>query len=134
KAEASRRGLRTKCRTTTNGTERGGKPVSRGHLYTLLSNPIYTGQIAHKGELHPGQQAALIDDESWSTVRDQFAANTSNHRRRAKAAEPSLLAGLLADAPGERLPPSHAVKNGRRYRYSVSAALVTDAGPARARW
>ena len=35
----------------------------------------------------PGQQAPLIDDESWSTVRDQLAANTSNHRRRAKAAE-----------------------------------------------
>jgi site-specific DNA recombinase len=33
-------GLRTKCSTTTNGTERGGKPFSRGHLYTLLSNTI----------------------------------------------------------------------------------------------
>src|SRR5712675_664187 len=119
KEAADRLGLRTKCSTTRNGTERGGKPFSRGHLYTLLSNPIYTGQIAHKGELHPGQQAALIDDESWSTVRDQLAANTSNHRRRAKAAEPSLLAGLLVDARGERLTPSHAVKKGRRYRYYV---------------
>src|SRR6476660_1886665 len=90
KEEADRLGLRTKCRTAATGTERGGKPFSRGHLYTLLSNPIYTGHIAHKGELHPGQQAALIDDDSWSTVRDQLAANTSNHRRRAKAAEPSL--------------------------------------------
>src|SRR5205814_2811854 len=93
----------------TNGTERGGKPFSRGHLYTLLSNPIYTGHIAHKGELHPGQQAALIDDESWTAVRHQLAANTSNHRRRAKAAEPSLLAGLPVAARGERLTPSHAV-------------------------
>src|SRR5437016_1649655 len=134
KEEADRLGLRTKCSTTTNGTERGGKPFSRGHLYTLLSNPIYTGHIAHKGELHPGQQAALIDDESWSTVRDQLAANTSNHRRRAKAAEPSLLAGLLVDARGERLTPSHAVKNGRRYRYYVSAALITDAGTDREGW
>ena len=134
KEEADRLGLRTKCSTTTNGTERGGKPFSRGHLYTLLSNPIYTGQIAHKGELHPGQQAALIDDESWSTVRDQLAANTSNHRRRAKAAEPSLLAGLLVDARGERLTPSHAVKKGRRYRYYVSAALITDAGTDREGW
>src|SRR4051794_17269046 len=134
KEEADRLGLRTKCSTTTNGTERGGKPFSRGHLYTLLTNPIYTGQIAHKGELHPGQQAALIDDESWSTVRDQLAANTSNHRRRAKAAEPSLLAGLLGDARGARLTPSHAVKKGRRYRYYVSAALITDAGTDREGW
>src|SRR5213595_1214194 len=132
KEEDDRLRLRTKCSTTTNGTERGGKPFSPGHLYTLLSNPIYTGRIAHKGELHPGQQAALIDDESWSTVRDQLAANTSNHRRRAKAAEPSLLAGLLVDARGERLTPSHAVKNGRRYRYYVSAALIAEAGTDRA--
>src|SRR5439155_16848106 len=99
---------------------------------TLLANPIYTGHIAHKGELHPGQQPALIDDESWTAVRDQLAANTSNHRRRAKAAEPSLLAGLLVDARGKRLTPSHAVKKGRRYRYYVSAALITEAGTDRA--
>src|SRR5689334_25408209 len=116
KEEADRLGLRTKSRTAANGTERGGKPFSRGHLYTLLSNPIYTGQIAHKGQLHPGQQPALIDDASWSIVRDQLAANTRNHRRRAKSAEPSLLAGLLVDARGERLMPSHAVNKGRRYR------------------
>jgi DNA invertase Pin-like site-specific DNA recombinase len=132
KEEADRLGLRTKCSTTANGTERGGKPFSRGHLYTLLSNQIYTGQIAHKGELYPGQHPALIDDESWSTVRDQLAANASDHRRKAKAAEPSLLAGLLVDARGERLTPSHAVKKGRRYRYYVSAALITDAGTDRA--
>src|SRR5881275_2422905 len=134
KEEADRLGLRTKCSTTANGAERGGKPFSRGHLYTLLSNPIYTGQIAHKGELHPGQQPALIDDESWSAVRGQLAANTSDHRRKTKAAEPSLLAGLLVDARGERLTPSHAVKKGRRYRYYVSAALITDAGTDREGW
>jgi hypothetical protein len=132
KEEADRLGLRTKCRTAASGAERGGKPFSRGHLYTLLSSPIYTGQIAHKGELYPGQHPALIDAESWSTVRNQLAANTSAHRGRAKAAEPSLLAGLLVDARGERLTPSHAVKGGRRYRYYVSAALITDAGTDRA--
>jgi DNA invertase Pin-like site-specific DNA recombinase len=132
KEEADRLGLRTKSSTTANGAERGGKPFSRGHLYTLLSNPIYTGQIAHKGELYPGQHPALVEAESWSTVRDQLAANTSDHRRKAKAAEPSLLAGLLVDARGERLTASHAVKKGRRYRYYVSAALITDSGTDRA--
>jgi hypothetical protein len=39
---------------------------------------------------------------------------------------------LLVDAQGERLTPSHAVKKGRRYRYYVSAALITDAGTDRA--
>jgi DNA invertase Pin-like site-specific DNA recombinase len=132
KEEADRLGLRTKSSITANGIQRGGKAFSRGHLYTLLSNPIYTGQIAHKGQFYPGQHPALIDDESWSTVQDQLAANTSDHRRKAKAAEPSLLAGLLVDARGERLTPSHAVNKGRRYRYYVSAALITEAGTDRA--
>ncbi len=128
KEEADRLGLRTKHTTTADGAERGGKPFTRGHIYAVLSNPIYIGQIAHKGELFPGQHPALIDAETWAAVRDRLAANTSDHRRKAKAAEPSLLAGLLFDARGERLTPSHAVKKGRRYRYYVSRALITEAG------
>src|SRR3954451_16825618 len=89
KEEIDRLGLRTKSSTTANGTERGGKPFSRGHLYTLLSSPLYPGQIAHKGALYPRPLPALIDDETWSAVRDQLAANTSDHRRKAKAAGPS---------------------------------------------
>jgi hypothetical protein len=38
----------------------------------------------------------------------------------------------LFDAQGERLTPSHAVKNGRRYRYYISAALMIEAGTDRA--
>src|SRR5262244_26738 len=128
KDEADRLGLRTKRRTTTNDAECGGAPFSRGHLYRLLSNPIYTGRIAHKGQLYPGQHPALIDEETWTAVRNQLAANAGTHRRNPQAAEPSLLAGLLVDAHGERLTPSHAVKNGRRYRYYISAALITATG------
>ena len=131
KDEADRLGLETKRRTTASGAERGGKAFSRGHIYRLLANPIYTGQIAHQGKLYPGQHPALIEAETWSAVRDRLAANAGSHRHRANAAEPSLLAGLLADAQGDRLTPSHAVKNGRRYRYYVSAALITEAGSER---
>jgi site-specific DNA recombinase len=132
KQEADRVGLRTKCTRTGNGIERGGKSFSRGHLYRLLANPIYTGRIAHKGELYPGQQPALIDNETWTAVRNQLAANASDHQCKATAVEQSLLAGLLVDARGKRLTPSHAIKKGRRYRYYASAALITEAGTDRA--
>src|SRR5467141_499038 len=132
KEEADRLWLSTKRSTTANGIERGGRSFSRGHIYDLLSNPIYIGEIAHKGRLYPGQHPALIDTETWTAVRDRLAANASDHRRKADAAEPSLLAGVLSDARGERLTPSHAVKKGRRYRYYVSGALITQAGTDRA--
>src|SRR5260370_17564491 len=70
----------------------------------------------------------MIDTETWAAVRDQITTNATNHRRRADAAEPSLLVGVLVDARGERLTPAHAVKKGRRYRYYVSGALTTDSG------
>jgi site-specific DNA recombinase len=133
KQEADRLGLRTKRSTTANGNTRGGKPFSRGHIYTLLSNPIYIGDIAHKGQFYPGHHRALIDTETWTAVRDRLAANVTNHRRKAHATEPSLLAGVLVDARGERFIPSHAVKKGRRYRYYVSGALIAEAGAERAR-
>ena len=53
KEEADRLGLRTKRGTTANGAERGGKAFSRGHLYRLLSNPIYTGQIPTRASSIP---------------------------------------------------------------------------------
>src|SRR3984893_13356520 len=126
KAEADRLGLSTKCRTTASGIERGGKPFSRGHIYNLLSNPIYIGEIAHKGQLYPAQHPALIDPYTWTAVRDQLATNARDHRRKAHATEPSLLAGVLIDVRGERLTASHAVKKGRRYRYYVSTEAGTD--------
>jgi len=128
KDEADRLGLHTKRTIRADGAERGGKPFTRGHIYAVLSNPIYIGQITHKGELYPGQHPALIDAETWAAVRDRLAAKASDHRRKATASEPSLLAGLLVDARGQRLTPTHAVKKGRRYRYYVSAALITEAG------
>src|SRR5438874_1737500 len=100
KEEADRLGLRTKCSTTTNGTERGGKPFSRGHLYTLLSNPIYTGQIAHKGELHPGQHPALIDDEAWTAVRNQLAAIPSGQTRKMLGRAAGIAAALNGSPVG----------------------------------
>src|SRR6516162_767113 len=132
KEEADRLGLRTKRRVTANGTARGGKPFARGHLYRLLSNPVYAGQITHKGQLYLGQHPALIDIETLTVVHDQLAAAAGDHRHKTKSAEPSLLTGLLVDARGERLTPSHAVKKGRRYRYYVSASLITEAGTDRA--
>jgi hypothetical protein len=40
--ECQRLGLQTKLRKMLDGRQSGGTAFSRGHLYNLLSNPIYT--------------------------------------------------------------------------------------------
>jgi len=81
KEEADRLGLRTKHRVTPNGTEHGSKPFSRGHIYHLLANPIYAGQIVHKGWIYSGQHSALIDQKTLERRSRQAPPPASRNRR-----------------------------------------------------
>jgi len=120
-------GVVSKRREGAGGILAGGNRFSRGALYTLLQNPIYRGEIAHKGKVYPGQHAAIIDAALWQVVQAKLAGNRQARTLGATAEEPSLLAGLLVDGDGQRMTPTHAVKKGRRYRYYVSTALITEA-------
>jgi len=91
----------------------------------MLSNRIYRGEIVHKGNAFPGEHAAIIDEALWSEVQHILAANRVDRDTGSGANEPSLLAGLVFDARGERLTPTHAVKKGTRYRYYVSRSLIS---------
>ena len=44
--------LRLPVRVDGAGRSTGGGLLSRGHIYKILSNPIYIGRIAHKGHVH----------------------------------------------------------------------------------
>jgi site-specific DNA recombinase len=122
--ELDRRGIVSKARRLANGTAYGAKPLGRGALYAMLSNRIYRGEIMHKGTAHPGQHDAIVDEAIWLEVQQIFADNRVNREQGTNADEPSLLAGLLFDAAGDRMTPTHANKNGTRYRYYVSASLI----------
>lgn len=128
-------GLITKTRVTQSQNLRGGKLLSRGYIYALLSNPVYAGQIVHKDKVYVGRHEAIIDHRTWNAVQGRLAANTTGERRRRTVKHPSLLAGILYDADGDRLSPSHTVKNGKRYRYYVSRQLIKNSGgPQLAGW
>jgi len=126
--EAQHLGLRTKPRTRKYNDRQGGEPFQRGHLYKLLSNPVYVGEITHKGERYPGEHPAIIDRTTWDTVQEQLARNAVTRRHHCNGTQTSLLAGLLYDTDGVRLTPSHATKQGRRYRYYTSPSEVGHTG------
>lgn len=118
--ELRRLGLRTKSYVAQSGRQMGDRTFTRGHLYKLLGNPLYIGEISHKGERHVGQHQAIVDRDIWNRVQATLGDNTQGKRQRANAKEPSLLAGLLVDEFGNKLTPTHAVKEGKRYRYYTS--------------
>jgi hypothetical protein len=71
-------------------------------------------------EIHPGQHEAIIDRHTWDAVQAQLKANTHERTIRSRAKEPSLLTDLLVDEHGLKLTSTHAVRNGKRYRYYVT--------------
>ncbi len=99
----------------------GGKPFSIGHLYWILSNRLYAGDVHHRGQTWPGQHEPIVTRELWDEVQQKLADNEVKAERKSRA---TLLTGILFDETGDRLSPSHATKAGRRYRYYVSRRLV----------
>jgi len=118
-AELAERNIRTRAFTSASNKAWGDRPFSRGHLYRILSNPIYAGKIVHNDNQHDGQHEAIIDRKTFAAVQARLTANNRQHRTRVRATEPNLLAGLLFDSHGTPLASSHTVKNGKRYRYYV---------------
>ncbi len=90
----------------------------------MLANRAYIGEIRHKDACHPGIHEAIIDRDVWHKVQQQLLANTPAQRAQLRKCAPSPLTGKLFDQSGERLTPSHAVKNDTRYRYYVSHSLL----------
>ncbi|OUS09126.1 hypothetical protein A9Q96_00150 [Rhodobacterales bacterium 52_120_T64] len=122
-----KRNIRSKFWTTQKGVETGGKPFSRGALYTLLQNPIYIGRIRHKEQTFKGLHIGIICLALWEKAQCQLAKNRVTRKHRTNARSPSLLTGLLEDVNGNRFRPRHANKNGARYRYYVGVDMTLPA-------
>ena len=127
KEELDRDGHRSKLRIASNGSRSGEKSFARGALYTLLCNPIYVGEVRHKGAHYPGQHQPIVDRSVWDKTQELLLAHTVRVDGKPSESMASPLIGKLFDDHGERLTPSHAVKGNRRYRYYVSSSLMKGA-------
>ncbi len=101
----------------------GGCIFSRGALYSLLTQPVYIGQIRYKDTCYPGQHEGIIEQELWDRVQQQLSDNTVKQDGNRKT-DRCFFMGKLFDESGERLTPSHAITRQRRYRYYISQHLT----------
>ena len=126
KEELDRSGTRSKLRIRRNGSRSGSQSFSRGALYALLRNPIYIGEVRHKGTRYRGQHQPIVAAPRWEKAQELLQLHTIRTLGKPNGSTTSLLVGKLFDDTGERLTPSHAVKGNRRYRYYVSRSLLKD--------
>jgi site-specific DNA recombinase len=96
-----------------------------GPLAHLLKNRFYIGEVAYRGEVHPGEHPPIVDRPLFDAVQARLRG-TAVVRRAARSHSPAFLMGLLYDDRGHGMSPSHANKKGVRYRYYVSQALLQN--------
>ena len=112
KAILDREDARSPLRTDGTGKTIGGGLISRGHLYKILSNPIYLGRLTHKGQVRDGLHDPIVDQETWDRVQLLLAEHAQRTAGNCWNSD-ALLAGKLFDDRGKRMSPSHAAKGGR---------------------
>jgi site-specific DNA recombinase len=134
--QLKRENVKTKTWVTKKGFRLGGVSFARGHLYYLLRNRLYIGEIRHRERWYPGAHPGIVPRELWDKVQAQLDTNLRTQRTRAREQSSSLLTGLIEDGEGNRFTPSFTIKRGRRYRYYVSQAVIQNpssqhSGPTR---
>jgi site-specific DNA recombinase len=131
KEELDAAGIVSKVRTASDGSRYGGQPIARGALYLMLQNRIYRGEIVHKGKSYPGEHEAIVAEALWNDVQAILAQNRVDRAAGTTGNEPNLLTGILFDARGGRMSPTHANKEGTRYRYYISRSLLDGSAKAK---
>lgn len=93
--------LRRSVKYTSLGVERGATPIGAGTVYSMLRNPIYSGQVQGHDQLYPGRHQSIISMETWE------AANRISEARAKKPPHAKgthhFLAGLLHDDLGRHM-------------------------------
>ena len=118
-------GITTKAWKTADGNVRNGTPMDKKYLSKALRNPIYVGEIRHKGVVHAGQHEPIISRQLWDRVQAILAEDASERmgKTQTRGKTDALLRGLLYGSNGEKYHITFSKKpSGKKYRYYIPKA------------
>lgn len=97
---------------------RKGKDWNTSHIYRILNNHTYVGEVKYKDEVYKGEHAGIISREVWDRTQEILGNNApvSSYSRRLEILAP--LKGILRCGNcGGAMMPTYARKGERRYHY-----------------
>jgi site-specific DNA recombinase len=121
--DLDRRGIHSKPRRLSDGRIIGGGRFGVGALAHLLQNRFYIGEVVYRGEIHRGEHEPILDPALFAAVQAKLAAQAVARRCRLRGS-PALLTGRIFDNVGNRMSPTHTNKQGVRYGYYTSPAVL----------
>ena len=121
-AELNEQGYHTKSWTTKKGKRREGRSWNTGHIYRLLNNRTYRGEVVHKGKSYPGEHEAIVSRALWEKVQAILSENTRAKQTKAKTKIISPLQGVVRCGHCDSaMGLTYTQKGPRRYTYYLCA-------------
>ena len=94
-SELNRRGWSTKSWSTKQGVPQGGKPFTKGRIFRLLRNPIYSGKVGFGNQIYDGEHEAIVDVRTWQFVQQILTSNGHHGGREVRKRSGVVPTGLL---------------------------------------
>jgi hypothetical protein len=110
--ELRERGCVTRRYKTKSGRERGGQPLFVSRVLAILSNPIYTGHVVHRGDWIKANIEPIVSREQWNIVQE------IKQTRFVQKRDPihNFLLEILHDEQGRRLKVQRGTGRSNGYR------------------
>ena len=116
--ELNKKGMTTKAWMTKNGTFREGKPWNKMHIYRVLYNRTYLGEVIHKDKTYPGEHEAIVTRELWERAHSVIENNKRHRSQYVRARAPALLKGIIRCGACDRaMSPVSTGTAHKNYRY-----------------
>jgi hypothetical protein len=118
-------GVETVRRLQAEGiASKSGKLLDKGDVYKALNLRTYIGEVTHKGNVYRGEQEGIVPRDLWDRAHAILQVSPRTRAAQNRQHAPALLKGLIFGIDGRAMSPTHAVKNGRLYRYYVAQRVL----------
>ncbi len=125
--ELNAAGHRTKSWTTKSGALHAGVSWNLGHIYRLLNNPIYIGEVSHKGKRYPGEHDPIVPRRLWDQAHSILAQNHRVRSGQSRTKTAALLRGIIRCAHCDRsMGPTYSKHRGKVYRYYLCVGAAKN--------
>jgi site-specific DNA recombinase len=116
----NKRGWTSKRFETFEGKVRGGRVFDKSAVQYLLTNVLYLGKIAYKGQVYDGEHEAIVSEDLFGQVQAQLRMNRNGTSRHTRNKYGAMLKGLVrCKACGCAMVHHFASRGNKRYRYYV---------------
>lgn len=93
-------------------------PWNTGHVYRLLNNRTYIGEVDYKGEICQGEHEPIVAADVWSRTREILQANAPVKEPKGRVEILAPLKGILRCGHCHcAMGPSYTIRHGKKYHY-----------------